>query len=261
MKYLTATSSIRKLFLSLTLVATHFCISSVYADSLDYKETKDMSIDASDLSLLDIDVGAGFLEIIGDDKLSQIEVTAKIQAHDEDEIELSLTTHGNRAKLVADIDHRMQINWGSDDSPRIDLTVRIPTSLELNIKDGSGKISIENIKTNIEIKDGSGSLEVSDVEGNLDINDGSGSIVITDIKGDLLIDDGSGSMTIEKITGKVTIEDGSGSMMLEDIGGLVTIDDGSGSIKLNNLSQGLTIIEEGSGGLKMSNIEGPVSIK
>ncbi len=249
---------IKPLAITSLLLTLSGCI-TVNATSLDYQETKKLSLKASDIKVLQIDAAAGFLIIQGDSSLNSIEVTADIEAYDED-IKLSLKADGNRAELIANAAHKQPFNWGNN-SPKIDLTIKLPASIKLAIKDGSGKIEIRKIDNDLKLDDGSGSIHISDIKGNVIIEDGSGSLTIHDVEGELKITDGSGSLDIQHIDGAVKIEDGSGSMDVFDIAGLVTIDDGSGSINLKNLRNGLTIIEEGSGGLSMSDIKGPVSIK
>lgn len=240
---------------SMTLLTTG-CI-TVYADSLDYKESKELTLNASGLDQLEIDATAGFLVVSGSD-ISQIEVTADIETFDDD-FKLTLEKRGNKAVLVADLNHSGSFNW-SGDSPKIDLTVKVPARMDLKIDDGSGSIKINNVASVSELEDGSGSIEIFDVKGDMDIKDGSGSLTVRNVQGNVVIDDGSGSITAEKIGGYLKIEDGSGSMGITDVGGLVTIDDGSGSISVNRVKGGLNIIDQGSGGFTMNDVEGPVSI-
>jgi len=232
---------------------------TVNAKSLDFKEIKNLNLSAKKLTQLNIDAAAGYLKIIGDDSISDIQVTANIEAYNDD-FKLSLKSKGGYAELVADANPDNHINWGSNNA-KIDLIVRLPSNMRLKVKDGSGEITIHQIKNDVEIDDGSGSMKITDIQGNLKIDDGSGSMVINQVSGDIKIDDGSGSMNIEKVGGTLNIEDGSGNMDITDVFGLVTIDDGSGDINLKTLHNGLTIIEEGSGDLKMSDIKGPVSMK
>ncbi|MCF6193568.1 MAG: DUF4097 domain-containing protein [Kangiellaceae bacterium] len=231
---------------------------TVNAASLNYKETKTLTLDASSLNQLRIDAAAGFLIIEGSSS-STIELTADIEAYSED-IELSLEKNGKSAVLLADANKTNKSNWMGD-SPKIDLTLKIPKHLSLKIKDGSGSIKIRNTGNNINLNDGSGSIEISHIVGNIEIDDGSGSTKIDHVAGNVLIDDGSGSITIKNIEGSVNIEDGSGSMDLLDIEGLVTIDDASGSINVKRLSNGLTIINEGSGSLNMTDVKGSVTME
>ena len=234
------------------------CI-SINAESLDYKETRNLNLSSSGASTLRVDAAAGFLKIVGEEGLEEVKVTADILAVDED-IKLTLERSGDSIELEADANYSSHFNWRGE-SPKIDLTVRVPMRLMLDIKDGSGSISIDSINNDVKVKDGSGSLTVKNIKGSLDIDDGSGSLEIDNIEGNVVVEDGSGSIEITKVTGTVNVDDGSGSLDIYDIGGLVTIDDGSGSINVKKLSNGLTILEEGSGGLKMSDVKGPVSIK
>ena len=241
---------------SMALLTTG-CI-TVYADSLDFKEKKQLSLNASDLKHLKIEATAGFLIVTGSD-VTQIEVTADIEAYNES-FKLSLKANGDTALLIANLGNSHSINWGNS-SPKIDLTIQVPSNLNLKIDDVSGQITISNVKSISKLDDGSGSINLSQIKGDVNIEDGSGSLTLMNVGGNVVINDGSGSIIAEKIAGYLKVVDGSGSMEITDVGGLVTIDDGSGNINLKNLRNGLTIIEEGSGGLKMNDIEGPVSIK
>ena len=234
------------------------CI-SVNAMSLDYKETKDLTLSSASISQLKVDAGAGFLKITGDDSIDEIEVKAIIEAIDE-EFKLTLKQKGDQAILIADASPNNHLSWGSN-SPKIDLIVKVPSHLSLIVHDGSGLMTIENIKNEVKVDDGSGSIDISNIDGNLEIDDGSGSMTINNVSGNITIDDGSGGIEIKNVDGTLNVEDGSGSMDIVDVSGLVTIDDGSGSINLKRLQNGVTIIEEGSGGLKMSDIKGPVSME
>jgi len=232
---------------------------TINAKSLDFEETRNLSVPMGSANVLEVDAAAGFLRIVGDDSIQEVQVTADILAHNDD-IKLRLDAKGDRIELEADANHNSNYSWGRE-SPKIDLTVRVPSGMKLKIKDGSGSINIKNINNDLSVDDGSGSMEISNIKGNLDIEDGSGSLTISVVDGNIVIDDGSGSLSVEQVTGTLDIDDGSGGLDVYDVGGLVTIDDGSGGITVKKLKNGLTIIEEGSGGLKMTDIQGPVSIK
>ena len=241
---------------------------------------------------IEMNVDAGFLIVRGDSNVSEISVKAEIVDSPKDYV-LTLKKSGAKAVLTTEI-HNQQLVWFGNDYPRIDLTVTVPKSLPIKIKDGSGEIDIKDLSTSLTIEDGSGSILVRDLAGKLDIDDGSGSIEIAhvsgsvaiddgsgsidlsnvggdvtikdgsgsidvrDIQGALTINDGSGGVSIQKVAGEVNIRDGSGSMKVADIDGHVTIDDGSGGIDVTNVSDGLTINESGSGGLRMKNISGKI---
>ena len=228
-------------------IATAFLAGSCAALAAnDYREVKELRVEAGGLETLVIDVGEGNLNVRGVPGQDQVEVRATIVVDDADaeegqefiaeRVELHLDRAGNSAHLVSSVD-QMMFSWGSDG--RVDIEVTVPPGLAMRIHDGSGSIEVADIVADIAIRDGSGSIEVRSV-GNLEIDDGSGSVDVSGVDGDVFITDGSGSLTISSVSGSVTI------------------DDGSGGIRVHGVGKDLVIIESGSGSVSFSDIEGSV---
>lgn len=233
------------------------CIINVNGASMEDLEHSQqvIQLDANGLDAMVANTGAGSLEIIGVDGLTNIILEADIYTYEEMEPNLSLTQKGNTAYLVAEFGPR----FGSGNSPYIDLVIKVPAKMTLDIDDGSGSIKLSGIDADIKIEDGSGSIEIQGGR-DLNIQDGSGSIILSNVQGNIELDDGSGSIDISKVNGDVNITDGSGGMSVKDIQGLVTIEDGSGGIEVVN-TKGLTILEAGSGNLSFDKIDGQVSMQ
>ena len=271
-----------------------------------YGEERNLYLLSDGISEMEIDCGAGFLKLKGVEGLDEIRVSADIIAGNkkgeelsefiEENVELSLERHGNRAVLISRVrPSYFFFSFRGNLNNRIDLTVDVPGSMDIEIKDGSGDIEIDNINGAVDIDDGSGSVDIAEVKGEVDINDGSGdlkisnidgktvihdgsgdlkidnarggmeirdgsgSIDITDITGNMAINDGSGDIMIDRLIGDLEIEDGSGSIRATDIDGNVKIYDGSGSIYLDGVNRDVDIVESGSGGVEFKNIKGNVS--
>jgi len=212
-----------------------------------YVEDRDLELDVIGIDSLDIDAGAGSLEVTGDPEAEIITVSATIRVPGADEdsarrtidkgLVLTLEKSGSTAVLESHFESSF-FDWG--DRPSIDLVVRVPQRLGLAVNDGSGAVEVEAISGPVRIDDGSGSLTVL----------ASGS--------DVDIDDGSGSLRIEDAGGNVRVVDGSGSIVIERVAGTVTIDDGSGSIRVHDVRQDLVIEDAGSGGVTVSAVQGAV---
>lgn len=202
-------------------------------DKLQDTQTLRLSLDQ--LSELDIDVDAGSLVVIGDSSLDEIIVEAKIyQDKADDNYELSLErTSSSRAKLFANVDNS---GWLWRNETWIDLNVRVPARLDIEIDDGSGPIEVENIEGSLDIDDGSGGIQLRSIVGNVYIDDGSGPIEAIDLGGDIEIDDGSGPVRIRNAGGTVTISDGSGSIDVDGAANFVLKDDGTGSVDIDNVA-------------------------
>ncbi|HSM30571.1 MAG TPA: hypothetical protein VK854_07695 [Woeseiaceae bacterium] len=244
------------------IVMAMFAVSLSYAGSQPYTEMRDLELDASGLSVVFIEAGAGAMVVTGVQGSNEIVVVATISvdAGDADEaaklvekrLDLSLEQDGDRAVLKAGF----RPGWGWDGEAAVDLDVRMPAQLALEIDDGSGPITVDGIPGSVRIDDGSGPIEVTR-SGDVEIDDGSGSIRLENT-GAVRIDDGSGSITIVRAAGDVYVEDGSGTIEIRGVQGSVTVDDGSGDIEVDDVERDLIIEEEGSGSLRYTNVRGIV---
>ena len=244
------------------IVMAMLAASLSHAGSNTYSEVRNLEVDASGVSDLFIDAGAGSLVVTGVEGSEDIVVVATIviDGKDEDDarkliekrLRLELERDDDKAKLKAGF----RSGWGWDGNASIDLDVRVPSRLALSIDDGSGAISVEDVANTVKIDDGSGSIELANA-GDVDIDDGSGSIMLENT-GAVKIDDGSGSITIVAAAGDVYVEDGSGTIDIRGVQGSVTVDDGSGDIDIDDVEHDLIIEEEGSGSLRYTNVRGTV---
>jgi hypothetical protein len=228
------------------VVMAMFASSLTYATWNGYTETRDLSLAASGVDILEIDAGAGNILVSGVVGGDQILVKAVIRVPDDEDdareyiaSDLVLKLEKKRKKAILDA-YFEQNGWHNRDSAGVDLEVSVPQGLRLFIDDGSGPIRIEAVRADIEIDDGSGSNEISDAKS-------------------VVIDDGSGPISIVNVSGDVEVEDGSGDITVRSVGGTVTIDDGSGGIDVRDVEQDLDIVDDGSGSVRIADVRGTVS--
>ena len=195
------------------------------------QETLEMALEVPADSSFEVKAGAGKLVLEGDDGDS-IRVEAEIyQTVANDDYRLILEPNGESgARLIAET---TSSGFGAGDY--IDLSIRVPHSVQLRIDDGSGSMHISNLTNNLVIEDGSGSLTIFSVGGDINVDDGSGSLSIENVGGDVNIVDGSGSITVTEVAGTVTVRDGSGSITVRDAQDFELLDDGSGSVNLSGI--------------------------
>jgi hypothetical protein len=208
-----------------------------YRDDEDLAtELRTLDLAAADLDGLVATTGAGSFELIGEEGRTSIDVSAEIRYADPDDIRLSLERQGSKARLIAEM--RNDSRHGG--RAHINVLVRVPAGLDLDLEDGSGAIDISGLRSTVLVNDGSGSLQI----------DGGAALTLKD---------GSGAIVVEQISGDVFIDDGSGEIQVRDIGGTVTIKDGSGAISVRGAG-GLNILESGSGGVEIKDVRGPVDL-
>jgi hypothetical protein len=248
-----------------------FCLLFIFfmATAFAGQSRETLTLAAEGCRSLRIDCGAGDLKVQGDDKLDRIEVHAVLTARGLSESELpefkkehvilKLEKAGERAILTARIESSFSLQrlFGGVNA-YIDLEVRLPRRLALDVEDGSGDIEIRSMDNGLELEDGSGDVHLEGIGGTVEIDDGSGDLDLAGLKGEVKIDDGSGDIELKGAGGDVSIEDGSGQIEVYDVRGSVEIDDGSGDIIIDGVEQDVTIEEAGSGSVEIRNVKGRV---
>lgn len=242
------------LICSLTLL--NACVIHVGANEPANIQNRQLQLNANNLQQLVAETEAGDLHIIGEKGREQIEVEARINFDNIDQLELTLETKGKAAILIAR--NKEQVSFGYVDNASVDLVVRVPERFALKLEDGSGDTRIEGLTGDLLIQDGSGNLQVSGGH-QVNIEDGSGNLSLTQTTGSVRIDDGSGDISASQIGGALTLTDGSGDVEINQVQGTVTIEDGSGDIRVAQAG-GLTVDDDGSGELSYQQISGRVSV-
>jgi len=245
------------------------CLLSLLVLSLpafSFQTEKSLKLPVEGIVKLSVEAGAGSLKIEGAEGLASIEVTAeiivrgvrdgKIDDFLNDHLRLSLEKNGEEAVLKGYF-HFTGFRWFSGEAS-VNLTVRVPKAMDLYVDDGSGWLTVDNLRGEVKIDDGSGELTVADIDGDLMIDDGSGEIEARNITGSVRIYDGSGEIDMRTVTGNVTIDDGSGSMKIVGVGGTVTVDDGSGGIYIDDVAKDVVFESTGSGSVETGNIRGRI---
>lgn len=252
---------------TILIVLLFFIAGLASANAAQSRES--LSLALVGLKSLHIDCGAGYLKVQGVDGLEQIEVTAvitvsgiadsELAAFKKKYIVLKLGKVADQAELIAKVDseHSMDNLFDGRDVS-INLDIRLPRQLALDIDDGSGDIKISDCGASMKLEDGSGDIRLTNIQGHVAIEDGSGEIVLAKINGQLQIEDGSGDIDLDGAGNDVEIDDGSGQINLKGILGSVVIDDGSGDIVIDGVEKDVTIDESGSGAVKIYNVKGKV---
>jgi len=235
----------------------------------EYTDVRELELNTDNLKGFYADTAAGYLKITGNDEIDQIIVKATIRIETkssfddvdaqkliDEKLVLKLSESGSKGKLLVKFESNF-LNF-SNLYRQVDLDIEMPANLFLEIEDGSGSITISDMKKGLYIEDGSGSIELTDSAGEITIKDGSGPVVVKLVQGDISIDDGSGSIDVSQVEGNIEIDDGSGSIVISDITGSVRIDDGSGSIDISGVSNDFTLVDDGSGRVNLSDINGDV---
>jgi len=211
-------------------------------DSCQVREPREKTVDAAGATKVRVEAKAGSLRITGDRRSLE-----KVQLRGE--------RSGEEVRIVVDIPD----GWSNGGA--LDLEVRVPAGLAVDVEDGSGEVEVDGVAS-LRLRDGSGEVDVTDVDGDVYVHDGSGELDIVDVEGSVVLEDGSGEIDVEDVRGGVTIErDGSGEIDIRGVEGDVVIRrDGSGDIHAADVGGDFTVEKDGSGDITHERVEGQVKV-
>jgi len=234
-----------------------------HGDRCTYEVERRVSVQASAAMTLRLNAGAGQLRVEGKEGLSEIRAVGKACASDRDalgRLQVSAQRSGNTVVLDTHYPDFRDFGFGGDHVARIDLIVEIPMGMAADIEDSSGSMDVSGTGDLI-VEDGSGSMSVHDIRGGVKIEDGSGEIDVSQVTGSLDIQDGSGGISVRDVRGRVTLGDGSGGIDVTGAGADVVVEhDGSGSISARDVRGDFSVLHDGSGSVHWANVDGTVDV-
>jgi len=230
------------------------------------KERNVMILSNTTVQLFNIHTMNGSLTVKGSKRTNSIRVKAYIHIngvkHSEIDslLRLQLHEHDTQADLFATMKNE-EIYPGKKLNGNVDIKIKMPAHVSLNIYNKAGSISIKKVHGKIKIVDGPGHIFISKGNGRLQIHDEAGNIQVQKVNDRVTINDGAGSIEIDDIKGDVSIADGSGTVTIKQIHGNVALSEGSDPVSINNISGNLLINGRGGGSFNYKNIGGKVIIK
>jgi hypothetical protein len=133
-----------------------------------------------------------------------------------------------------------------------DLTVRVPRSKRVEIRQAVGDVAASGLEAEVDLDTSSGTVEVRDVKGSVSIDTGSGDVTVEGVEGDLSADTGSGGVEVVGVHGDVSIDTGSGRVEVHDATTRVFhVDTGSGGVVAEGVGADELGIDTGSGSVKL----------
>jgi hypothetical protein len=201
---------------TLTLVALGGC-GQLSEKRLDYSRTENVKIDK-----ITVRPGAGDVTVRSGDG-SNVQIKRIVRYRGGKPRDTNYQIDGT--ELVLDTD------CGPQCSVSYDITA--PTGVSVRGENGSGDVELSQVST-VDIKIGSGRITVSGATGTVRAETGSGDISISDAKQAVSAHTGSGDVTGRGLGGgEVRVETGSGDIQLSlDTAGAVKADASSGSVEL-----------------------------
>lgn len=234
----------------------------------DYTAPRNSDVDARGARSARIEASSGILRVEGQPGITQVRVRGTAHAGRKsrlDDIRLVAERRGDVVFIKADLPQNRNGFWamvnGEGHNMALDLVIEVPSSLALDVDDGSGEAEFRNTGS-LTLEDGSGNIDIRSANGSVRIDDGSGNIAIDGVEGSVKVVDGSGEIRGTNITGDFIVSsDGSGNIDARGIGGTMRVEnDGSGNIDVGRVAGDFVVDSDGSGSIRYETVKGNVRI-
>jgi DUF4097 and DUF4098 domain-containing protein YvlB len=236
------------------------------AEDCSHSAQRTLDLPADGLSDLKLQTRAGDLRITGVAGLKQLEFRGKACASTAEALEqltLQQTRSGSTQNVVATAPEQVDGSWFGSSYAYIDLEVRVPQSLALQLDDSSGDIEIDDAGA-VELRDSSGDIRISRAHGDLRIADSSGDIDVDQAEGAVTVSsDSSGDIEIDGVRRDVLIDDdSSGDVKISGVGGNARVDrDSSGDIRFRRITGNAEVGSDSSGNIRADGVTGDFTVK
>ncbi|MBL8297051.1 MAG: DUF4097 family beta strand repeat protein [Rhodanobacteraceae bacterium] len=248
----------KRLLCAYLLVAT---AGNAVAGDCAFSAARHLDLPAADVRQLKLQTQAGDLRIVGMPGLANLEFRGSACAASADlleKLQLQHTVAAGRADVSTTAPDEKSFHLFGSNYAYIDLEVRVPQALALELADSSGDIEIVDAGA-MDLTDSSGDIEIHDPRGDVRVRDTSGDIDIEAAQGNVTVaGDSSGDIEIDGARLDVIIEDdSSGDIDVARVGGNVRVGrDSSGSIKIRHVAGSAEIGSDSSGVIYVADIKG-----
>ena len=232
-----------------------------WGNECDETRTLERTVSIAEATELVVKAGAGELQIVGENR-SDILIKATLCSDDAKaltKMDVTDDTSGKTTTIRTIYPDRSL--FSGYDHARIDLTLKVPEKMVLDVDDSSGEAEIKNVAA-LDMRDSSGPLEIEKIAGDLTVVDSSGNLEIKDVLGDVSVTDSSGGIEASYISGNFVVEvDSSGGIDVDNVKKNVLIKrDSSGGITVKNVGGDFTVLADGSGGVNYERVAGKVTL-
>jgi DUF4097 and DUF4098 domain-containing protein YvlB len=251
---------------ALLMIALSLFAGSAFADhQCQFTAERKLDIDPAGLRTLALNLHSSDLRATGVDGIKQIEVRGKACASEEAwlaDLDLEQARTGDSVTVSPKRPNRSSsFNVTGSTYAYIDIEVRLPKNLLVQVDSGSGDVDVSDIAA-ITFDTGSGDMRIDHVAGAVTVKVGSGDVIADDI-GSLIVErSGSGDMHATHVRGEVKVGNvGSGDLTFRDVRSNVNVDSiGSGDLVADNVGGDVSVGSVGSGDITVDSVAGAFTV-
>jgi hypothetical protein len=164
---------------------------------------------------------------------------------------------GNRHADVSDIEQHpplrqegnsIRIDYVNTREISVDYEITVPEDTTIRSHSGSGDLTIEGTRGNVDLQTGSGDVKLSRLTGEVHLQTGSGDVRAMGISGPVRGGAGSGNIEVQETgSGDIDLHTGSGNVSVRGVQGTLHAEAGSGDISAEGTQTGTWELRTGSG--------------
>lgn len=254
-----------------------------FANECRFTAPRDFDVDAAGLDTIAFALGASDVTVEGVPGLAKVEVRGKACASDQSwlaGLTVDQQRSGDRFTITPHEGRDTTGSWFDVSYATIELHVRVPAKLAIDIKTRSGDADVSNAAA-LAFDASSGDLRVDKIAGPLTVEVSSGDVTggaigslevrrtgsvdvtLHDVRGDVQVArSGSGDLHFDKVGGNVGIGHvGSGDVWASHVERDVTVDSiGSGDVSVDAVGGNFSVHSAGSGDVRHQNVRGTVAV-
>ncbi len=134
----------------------------------------------------------------------------------------------------------------------IDYEITVPTETAVRARAGSGDLTLEGLRGNMDLQSGSGDFTLRSLIGEVHLDTSSGDVRAEQIAGPVEARAGSGNIRVEESgAGDIDVRTGSGNIALRGVNGALRAEAGSGDLRIEGTQTGTWEIRTGSGDVEL----------
>ena len=252
----------RRLAIVLFALAPAFAVADT---NCTFTAHRDFDVDAAGLKDLAFRLGSSDLVVEGVQGLAKVEVRGRACASEEAwlaDLKIDQQRSGDRLTLTPQQGRATNWRWFESSYAYIDLEVRVPASMAIDIKASSGDSKVRNVAS-LDYDGSSGDLIADKIAGLLALELSSGDVQASNIGSADVRGVSSGDLTLRDVRGDVQVgRVGSGDLRLDNVGGGVTIGNvGSGDVTIGHVERNVSVDSLGSGDLDVADVGGDLTLR
>jgi DUF4097 and DUF4098 domain-containing protein YvlB len=239
--------------------------SSALANECRFHAERNLDIDPAGAHALVVKLGSSDAQVHGVAGLSKIEVRGRACASEESKLAgltVGQSREGDRVVVTPNQVEERTFSLLGSNYAYIDLDVRIPASLALEIKSASGDATIADVAS-LDFSSHSGDLIAHHVTGDVAVEVHSGDIKADDIGNLEVRSAGSGDVRAHQVRGEIKVGHvGSGDLQFDDVSKGIHVESvGSGDVTVNHAGGNVLVDSIGSGDITVDSVGGDFVVK